>query len=224
MRMRYGRAVILAVLIGGLSLGGCKINPKEAAYYPKIGGNTFELQNALDSVLPKAERINVSYEFQPAERSEDYIDAPGIFEGPAWWYEERTAEMPEQFLAIHLLKRDDAFEEASGALLKMSRTSYNAQTFCFDLSVDEIPPEIQPYIDSVMELGHPISTDIYFRRFMLRNEREENERTDLVYIRDVVRLGYTCKSLGDVVSPSSDREGIVNQLRKDSQAAFEIMS
>ncbi|MDF1748434.1 MAG: hypothetical protein P1V34_06115, partial [Alphaproteobacteria bacterium] len=217
-------AIFAMVMIGALALSGCKINPKEAQYYPKIAGNTYELQNQLATVLPVVERINVSYEFAAAENGDTYIDAPGMFSGPAWWYEERSAELPEQFLAIHLLKRDDAYTESSGTLVKLSRTSYNGQTFCVDTTKDDVPPEVKVYIDSLKALGHPISTDLYVRRFVLRKEREGNERTDIIYIRDIVRLGYTCESLGDVVSPSVDREGVVNMLRTDSQAAFEVMS
>lgn len=216
--------IVAALMIGALGLSGCKINPKEAQYYPKVAGNTFDLQNELGTVLPDAERINVSYEFAEADNGDTYIDAPGMFSGPAWWYEERAAEMPEQFLAIHLLTRDDAFEESPGALVKLSRSSYNAQVYCLDTSKDDIAPEIQVYIDSLKKLGHPVSTDLYLRRFIQRDERDGNNRTDLVYIRDIVRLGYTCETLGDVVSPSNDREGVINMLRTDSQAAFEIMS
>ena len=122
------------------------------------------------------------------------------------------------------MTRDDSFEESSGTLVKLSRSSYNAQVFCLDTTKGDIPPEIQVYIDSLLDLGRPVSTDLYVRRFMNRVEQEGNRRTDVIYIRDVVRLGYTCESLGDVVSPSNDREGIVNMLRTDSQAAFEVMS
>jgi hypothetical protein len=223
--VKFSKAITFAtIMVGAMGLAGCKVNPKEARYYPKIAGNTFELQNELGTVLPKAERINISYEFTQSEDGDTYIDAPGMFSGPLWWYEERSAEMPEQFLAIHLLTRDDSYEESSGTLVKLSRSSYNAQVFCLDTTKDDIPPEVQVYIDSLHDLGSPVSSDLYVRRFMNRVEQEGNQRTDVIYIRDVVRLGYTCESLGDVVSPSNDREGIVNMLRTDSQAAFEVMS
>lgn len=236
--MRLSKAISAMVLTAAVTLGGCtgfKINPKETEYYPKIGGNTFELHNDLATILPKAERINISYEFEQTEDSEDYIDAEGIYEGPMWWYRERTAANPEQFLGIHLLNVDPEFEEAPGELVKLSRTSYNAQAYCLDITQDEIPPEIQPYIDSLLDQDYPVSTDLYVRRFILRTprldenrvqveDREGPQRTDIVYIRDVVRLGYTCDMLGDVITPSPQNEAIVESLRRNAQAAFEVMS
>ena len=223
--MRCGFKMAAVFVMGGLMLAGCSINPDEPEAYPKVSGNTFDLQNELAVVLPVAERINVSYEFVQSDPAEDYISAPGFFDGPIWWFQERTAEEPEQFLAIHLLKRDgDEFDEAPGALVRLSRTNYDVQTYCFDLSKDTIPPEIQPYLDSFRDLDLDVSTDIYFRRFILRKEREGGERTDLVYIRDIVRLGYTCEAIGDLTEPKPGNDEIVQQLQTDSQAAFEVMS
>lgn len=236
--MRRSKAMSAVVLAAALTVAGCggfKINPKETEYYPKIGGNTFDLHNDLATILPVAERINISYEFEQTEESEDYIDADGIYEGPMWWYRERTAANPEQFLGIHLLNADPEFEEAPGELVKLSRTSFSAQAYCFDITQDEIPPEIQPYIESLLEQDFPLSTDLYVRRFMLRDPREEDarvqvrdregpQRTDLVYIRDIVRLGYTCDLLGDVITPSPQNEEIVESLRRGAQASFEVMS
>lgn len=222
--MRYGRWMATAALLVSVALTGCKINPKENEYYPKIAGNTFDLQNELAVVLPVAERINISYEFVQAEDGEDWINAEGIYDGPAWWFQERSAANPEQFLAIHLLHADPAFEEGSGSLVKLSRTSYNVHAYCIDLSQDEIAPELKPYIDSFLELNQLVSTDIYVRRFVMRQERDDHERTDLVYLRDVVRLGYTCGTLGDVTQPGGDNEDIIQKLQSDSEAAFEVMS
>jgi hypothetical protein len=236
--MRRSKAISAVMVAAALTLAGCsgfKINPKETEYYPKIGGNTFDLHNDLATILPVAERINISYEFEQTAESEDYLDEEGIYEGPLWWYRERSAANPEQFLAIHLLNIDPEFEEAPGELVKLSRTSFNSQAYCFDISRDEIPPEIQPYIQSLLDQDYPISTDLYIRRFILRDAREDEERvqigdregaqrTDLIYIRDVVRLGYTCDLLGDVITPAPQNEEIVESLRQDAQASFELMS
>lgn len=222
--MRYGHVIATAMMVGCVALAGCKINPKENEYYPKMAGNTFELQNRLDVVLPVAERINISYEFIQTDAGEDEIDAEGIYEGPAWWFKERTAANPEQFLAIHLLHSNPEFKDRTGSLVKLSRTSYNVQAFCIDLTKDEILPDIQPYIDSFLAQGQLVSTDIYVRRFIMRQPREDDGRTDLVYVRDVVRMGYTCDMLGDVNSPSGEYEEVVRQIQSDSEASFEVMS
>ena len=83
--VKYSKAITFAtIMVGALGLAGCKVNPKEARYYPKIAGNTYELQNELGIVLPEAERINISYEFTQSEDGDSYIDAPGMFSGPVW--------------------------------------------------------------------------------------------------------------------------------------------
>lgn len=221
---RTERALLAAVLIGGIGIAGCKINPKEVEYYPKVAGNTFDLHNDLGVVLPVAERINISYEYVPVDHDGDYVAAEDIYEGELWWFEERTSEDPEQFVGLHLLTREEGYEEPPGQLVKLSRTGYTAQAYCFDLTKDEIPPEIAPIIESLIDLGHPLSTDIYVRRFVLRDEREGRERTDVIYARDVVRLGYTCDAIGDLVTPGAGSQEIVDKLQSDSQAAFEVMT
>lgn len=224
--MRYERALLAAVLIGGVGLAGCKINPKEVEYYPKMAGNTFDLQNDLGVTLPTAERINISYEYVPVsdDKDGDYVEAEDIYEGELWWFEERTAADPEQFVGIHLLTRDEGYDEPPGQLVKLSRTGYTAQTYCFDLTQDEIPPEIAPIVESLLDLGHSLSTDLYVRRYVLRDEREGRERTDVIYARDVVRLGYTCEAIGDLVTPGVGTQEIVDKLQSDAQAAFEVMT
>lgn len=227
--MRKRTAFLAAALVGGLALSGCKINPKEAEYYPKVTGNTYELQNDLAIVLPVAERINVSYEFVQIQDKKIYLDADERYEGPIWWYQERTAEIPEQFLAIHLMTLAEAYEEPSGGqLVKLSRTSFNAYDYCLDLSADEIPPEVAPYIESLLDEEFPVSTDLFVRRYTMRDVRETEdggrERTDVIYVRDVVRLGYTCDGIGDLRDPGPSSQEIVTKLRTDSQAAFEVMS
>lgn len=219
------RLALCGFLVGGLI--ACKINPKESVYYPKIGGNTFDLQNRLDVALPRAERINISYEFEQTEDSEDDVEAEGIYEGTVWWFQERSAQDPEQFLAIHLLTETGEFEVESRELVKLSRTDYDAQNLCIDLENDPISPDIAPLIESLQSQEFPISTDIYVRRFVLRNGRETDEgieRTDIIYVRDIVRAGYTCEFLGDLDQPRSDVEAIVKEIKALAVAAFEVMT
>ncbi|MEQ8830594.1 MAG: hypothetical protein RLW87_12370 [Alphaproteobacteria bacterium] len=224
--MRHGKAVLAMAMAGGLAVAGCgfKINPKEPEYMPKIGGNTFDLHNDLAVTLPVAERINISYEYVEAWEKGFETEAPGIYDGTLWWYEERTAADPEQFVGIHLLTRDEEYKEATGQLVKLSRTNYTAQTYCLDLTKGEIPPELLPIVRSLFALGHELSTDLYIRRYVLRDEREDRGRTDVIYARDVVRLGYTCEGIGDLASPSPGSEEIVNKLQSDAQASFEVMT
>lgn len=224
--MRHGKAVLALVMAGGLAVAGCefKINPRESEYVPKIGGNTFDLQNDLAVTLPVAERINISYEYVEAWDKGFETEAPGIYDGTLWWYEERTAENPEQFVGIQLLTRAEEYKEAPGQLVKLSRTSYTAQSYCLDLTKDPVPPELLPIVESLFRLGHPLSTDLYIRRYVLRDEREGRERTDIIYARDIVRLGYTCEGIGDLISPSPSSQEIVNKLQSDAQASFEVMT
>lgn len=223
--MRLKTGVMLAAVAAALAVSGCKINPKEPEYYPKIAGNTFELQNRLDVVLPEVERINISYAFIQMDEDPQDIESPGHFSGPLWWYEERSAETPAQFIGIHLLVRDPAFEEKGGQIVKLSRTNYNAFDYCIDTSNPEtVPVVLKPYLESLADSGAEVSTDLFIRRYVMRNERDGNERTDVVYIRDVVRLGYTCSEIGDVIDPAPKSQDIVNTLRSGSTAAFEVMS
>jgi hypothetical protein len=228
-RSMRNRVLTCAILACVVAVAGCKINPRESEYVPKVTGNTFDLQNDLAVTLPEAERINVSYLYVQTHRREDYVGAEGYYEGPMWWYQERTLDIPQEYIGIHLLRADPDEPENTGNRLKMSKTSYLVQSYCFDLSKDEVPPDIAPYVESFLDLGQPVSTDIYLRRFILQEPRElefepETERTDLVYIRDIVRLGYTCDMIGDVVEPSPDFQDIINQLNIDAESAFEVMS
>ena len=218
-------ALCAAVSVG---LAACKINPKEPEYLPKVGGNTFDLQNRLDIALPDAERINISYEYELTEDHEDFVEADGIYEGPLWWWRERSAQDPEQFIAIHLITETGEFEIESRELVKLSRTDFDAQNLCIDIENDEIAPDIAPYIESLLEQGYPISSDVYVRRFVLRDKRETEdgltERTDIIYIRDIVRSGYTCEFLGDLDQPRTEVEAIVKEMKALGIAAFEVMT
>ena len=224
--MRIGKPGLTVVLIAGLALMGCEINPRENGYYPKVAGNTFDPQNSLAVVLPAAARINISYEFALADDDADYIDADGFYKGPLWWYEERATDVPEQFLAIHLLTRDERFDEpkSTAQQVKLSRTSFNVYEYCLDLGSGEIPPSVRPYVESLLKLDRPLSSDIYIRHYAMRDERKGHERTDVIYVRDVVRLGYTCEMIGDLRDPDPDSKDILSELRSDARASFEMMS
>lgn len=218
---------VIAAVAGVVALGGCSINSSDPADIPVITGNTFDLHNDLAVTLPVAERINISYEYVLAEdfNHGTYVEQEGVYEGVLWWYRERTALDPEQFLAIHLLNRHPDFEEGPGDIVKLSRTNYTAQSYCLDLTKpEEIPDVVRPYVETLVDLDYPISSDLYIRRFVLRDEREGNERTDVIYARDIVRLGYTCDAIGDLMSPNPDVEEVVQQLVRDAQAAFEVMT
>lgn len=223
------RILTCAILACAVAVAGCKINPRESEYVPKVAGNTFDLQNDLAVILPEAERINISYQFVQSHNREDFVAAEGMYEGPMWWFQERSLDVPQEYLGIHLLRSNPEEQEYVGNRLKLSKTSYTVQNYCFDLSQDEIPADVAPYVESFLDLRQPISTDIFLRRFILQEEREfefepETERTDLVYIRDIVRLGYTCEMIGDVIEPAPDFQDVINQLNIDAEASFEVMS
>jgi len=223
-----GKLAVCAALTALIALGGCKINPKEPEYMPRISGNTFDLQNDLAVALPVAERINISYEYVLAEdfNHGTYVEQEDVYEGTLWWYRERTAFDPEQFLAIHLLTRHPDFEEGPGDIVKLSRTNYNAQSYCLDLTkpLEEQPEVLQPYVETLIDLEYPLSSDLFIRRFVARDEREGNERTDVIYARDIVRLGHTCEGIGDLFEPSPEMEDVVSRLNRDAQSAFEVMT
>lgn len=210
-----------------VGLAACKINPREPEYSPKVGGNTFDLQNSLDVTFPDAQRINISYEYVETEDGEVDVDAPGIYDGTMWWYQERTAEDPEQFIGIHLLTETGQFDYGPLEAVTLSRTDFVVQNRCIDLRTDALSPDIAPYIDSLMDQGFNLSSDLYVRRFILRDQRAtENgfERTDIVYVHDLVRSGYTCKSLGDLNQPSSEVQAAIQRLKDLALEAFEMMT
>lgn len=222
--------VAAAVLLTGCGFpdknptqSGPDYNTREAVKELKVSGNSYDRQNELGVIFPKAERINVSYEFIMTVQDKE-LEIPGQGEGRIWWFAREAPLVPEQFLALHLYQPDAGYEIGPGDLIKLARRNFTSQEFCVHPGGEDPGPPITNYLSDMKERGFTISDDVYVRRIASKVKDGQEERTDLIYVRDIVRLGYSCEQLGTPTDPRTEAmQNVYEILKKESERSFEIM-
>lgn len=223
------RSLAALTLAAPLVLAGClehgldpTLSVREA---PLIAGNTYDRQNALAIIFPAAERINVSYEYLYEDELE--VRADGLFAGPAWLFVERQPAEPERFLFLHLNKGEPGYEAPRGESLRLGQRRFYAIDYCLsDWRADESAEaaELTPYLAALEARGFALSRDVYMRRFIPRDVDSDGRRTSIVVIRDVMRIGYDCERLGDLIAPETEAQTeTLDQLQQDASGSFEVM-
>lgn len=217
--MRAAAGMSLAVL-----LSACAEDRIAVRSAPMVAGNTFDRHNALEIIYPDSERINLSYEFVRSGDTQD-LEAAGLYGGPAWLFVDRQPAIPERFVFIHLAKGVDGYEIPRGELIRLGQRRFFVFSYCLaDWRTGETPPQILQYLEALEGEGFALSDDLYVRQFMSRNADSENRRTDVVFVRDIMRSGYDCERIGDVDEPETDgKKELINSLEKDAAGSFEVM-
>ena len=73
--------------------------------------------------------------------------------------------------------------------------------------------------------GLPVPTEYLLRRFTENIDRKGmTHRVDVVYVENVLRVGYSCEDIGNLLLPSSDAIKIyLEAFKKCSERSFAIV-
>jgi len=183
---------------------------------PLIAGNTFA------SAGDRGVRLNFSYDFRLAGKRDGSIDGKPTL---SWLFVDRRLENAETYLQFHRVDGEGLEGFGDGESFFLDRTEITAQLHCVGISTKEISPLVSDYIEFVREEGFPVPREYLMRRMTEKSEREGlGHRVDVVYIEDILRSGYTCEDLGNLLLPSSDAIRIyLEAYKKRSERSFAVV-
>lgn len=182
---------------------------------PVLAGNTFV------SGGDHGVRVNYSYEFRLAGHREGTIDGEPA---ESWLFVDRRLENNETFLQLHRVEGGTLEDFGAGESFFIDRVEVTAQLFCIGRATAEVPPAVRDYMDFIAAEGFPEPKEYLLRRFTERRDRDNlGHRVDMVYVEDVLRHGYTCEEIGNLVLPTSEAIKVfLDAYKLRSQRAFAI--
>ena len=199
-------------------------NTREALLALKVSGNTYDRQNRLGVTYPEAERINVSYRFEPLSDT-DTAPIPLPDEGRVWWYKTEGSDDPVNFTGLHLVHDSEAgVTDEPGSRVEMASRSYKARQYCTG-DAGQLPAAMARYVEELQSLGAGIDGDFYLRHFESQDDSGDALRTDIVYVEDLSAMGTNCTTLGAPGEPVDDAaKDVYDGLRQRAEHSIEIMS
>lgn len=110
--------------------------------------------------------------------------------------------------------------------VRLGSRSFSTVNYCVGPGREDPGPRITAYIDVLHRLGYPLSDYLYVQRYRMRPDDDDDAaRLDIIYVRDIVRDGYTCNHLGDLQNPEDEEKSeLIRELEARSQRSFEIFS
>lgn len=163
---------------------------------PVIAGNTF-VSGGNQGI-----RINFSYDFRLAGKGSGNIGGKPT---TSWLFVDRRLENAETYLQLHKVVGGNLENFGKGESFFVDRAGVTAQNYCIGENSKEIPQIVLDYIEFVNDEGFPVPREYLLRRMTESADRDGvNHRVDVVYIEDVLRAGYTCEELGNLLLPSSE--------------------
>ena len=183
---------------------------------PKFAGNTFVSDGE------RGIRMNYSYDFRMVGSSSGLIEEKAT---TSWLFIDRLLENGETYLQFHRVENANLedFGEAESAFI--DRTNVASQLHCLGRNSKEVPAYVSGYLNVIAGEGLPVPTEYLLRRFTENMDRKGmTHRVDVVYIEDVLRAGYSCEDIGNLLLPSSDAIKIyLEAFKKRSERSFEIV-
>lgn len=183
---------------------------------PVIAGNTFA------SGADHGVRLNFSYDFRLAGQSDGLI---GGVPASSWLFVDRRLENSETYLQFHRVEGESLEQFGQGETFFLDRAEVTAQFYCIGEGAKETPQIISDYARFIAEEGQAVPREMLIRRMTERRVREGvGHRVDIVYIEDVLRAGYTCEDIGNLLLPSSDAIKLfLEAYKKRSERSFAIV-
>jgi hypothetical protein len=183
---------------------------------PVLAGNTFV--SGGDNGL----RLNFSYDFRLTAQQDSVIDGKSTV---SWLFVDHRLENGETYLQFHRVEGGSLKDFGEGESFSINRASVKAQNFCIGAASKEIPPFVTSYIDFVRSEGLPVPREYLLRRMTENLDRDGiSYRVDIVYMEDILRAGYTCEEIGNLLLPSSDSiKAFLEAYKKRSERSFEIV-
>ena len=113
--------------------------------------------------------------------------------------------------------------EAESAFI--DRTDVASQLHCLGRKSKEVPAYVSGYLNVIAGEQLTVPTEYLLRRFTENMDRKGmTHRVDVVYIEDVLRAGYSCEDIGNLLLPSSDAIQIyLEAFKKRSEKSFAIV-
>ncbi|MDJ0685733.1 MAG: hypothetical protein QNJ84_13595 [Alphaproteobacteria bacterium] len=218
-RRRGGRAKALGVVFAAsVALCGC-----DSDFYqdtPVLSGNTIDRFNDLAVTSPRSANVTISYTFGAV--SQDPVTVPGGLPGPSWLFAEQGPDAPEAFLHVHLVAPAVGAPDASGTPVRIGKKRFQSILYCVDPS-EGTPAAVAPYLARISASGFALSSDVFLRRYVAEEIGVDGRRIDVVYVRDIARLGLRCDGLGDLTNPEPDVKPQIDRLGQDAARAWEIV-
>jgi len=183
---------------------------------PQFAGNTFVSDGE------RGIRMNYSYDFRLVGSSNGLIEEK---ETSSWLFIDRLLENGETYLQFHRVENANLedFGEAESAFI--DRTNVASQFHCLGRNSKDVPAYVSGYLNVIAGEGLPVPAEYLLRRFTENMDRKGmTHRVDVVYIEDVLRAGYTCEDIGNLLLPSSDAIKIyLEAFKKRSERSFAIV-
>lgn len=184
-----------------------------------LAGNTYDRFNRLDIVPPNSDLINISYQYRQHAEGES-LSAEGL-PSRMWLFVDRSTNVPERGLFLHLHEPDAAVPEDIEALVIMGNKRFRSGEYCLRPDSEELPGDMQPYVDLLRAQGVPFSDSLFFHRFIGPPSDHDGRRTDIIYYEDSLRIGFTCEEIKEGNNEEAIRAR--DRMRGNSQRSFEIM-
>lgn len=183
---------------------------------PVIAGNTFV--SGGDNGL----RLNFSYDFRLVAQQDGVVDGKPT---ASWLFVDNRLENGETYLQLHRVEGGNLEDFGEGESFFVDRASAKAQNFCFNAASKEIPAFVSSYIEFVRSKGLPVPREYLLRRMTENLDRDgASHRVDIVYMEDVLRAGYTCEEIGNLLLPSSESIKVfLEAYKKRSERSFAIV-
>ena len=183
---------------------------------PIIAGNNFT--SGGDHGI----RLNFSYDFRLAGRQGGEIDNKPT---ESWLFIDHCLENAEDYLQFHLVEGGNLEGFGKGESFFVDRAGVTTQNFSVGANVTPPPPIVSQYMAFIQGEGHPVPKEFLLRRMTESLDRDGlGHRVDIVYIEDVLRAGYTCEDIGNLLVPSSDAiKSYIEAFKKRSERSFAIV-
>jgi len=176
-----------------------------------IAGNTYDRHNQIDVLSPHADLINVSYNLEYVNDKVKYFKE-NPYEGKSWIYASRNVEVPTEVVQIHLM---DGSTSRLGADEKLGFRNFKTESGCYSTS-GELPANVTSVIKRMEITGLTSSEALFVKTFSSDFTSADDNRTDLVYIRDLTSDGITC-------SDFSNSEAVSKEVNYKANHSFEVL-
>ena len=163
---------------------------------PKFAGNIF-VSNGERGI-----RMNYSYDFHMVGSLSGLIKEKAT---TSWLFIDRLLENSETYLQFHRVENANLedFGQAESAFI--DRTNAASQLHCLGRKSKEVPAYVSEYLNVIAGEELTVPTEYLLRRFTENMDRKGmTHRVDVLYIEDVLRAGYCCEDIGNLLLPSSD--------------------
>lgn len=174
-----------------------------------IAGNTYDRFNQIDVLSPHADLINVSYELEYIDDAEFFEDNP--YEGKSWVFASRDADIPSEVVQIHLV---DKSVEKLGESESIGFRDFKTASVC--VSTESMTEKVSGVVSRMASTGLTSSDALFVKVYASDFESSDNQRTDLVYLRDLSTSGLTCNDL-------ENDEAVNEAVNYQANHSFEVL-